>query len=194
MKRTSITPRQNWEQKVIDQGFLFYKHESYYNETIAYEFNNEEIDLIETATSDLFEMCLEVVEYVIKNKLWDEFFIPKQYAELIEWSWQNDQPSFYGRFDLAFNNGQVKLLEFNADTPTSLLESSVIQWYWLQDYNKSYDQFNSIHEKLLVIRPEDSRMPIPAALPPINQLPITGLLLSKSGKEKYCWYKKPSSP
>jgi len=64
---------------------------------------------------------------------------------------ERDQPSFYGRFDLAFNNGEVKLLEFNADTPTSLLEASVIQWYWLQDYNKSYDQFNSIHEKLLCI-------------------------------------------
>jgi len=56
----------------------------------------------------------------------DEFFIPREYAELIEWSWKEDQPSFYGRFDLAFNNGEVKLLEFNADTPTSLLEASVI--------------------------------------------------------------------
>ena len=150
MKRISITPRPDWEQKIRDQGFLFYKNESYYTESAAYEFTSAEVDLIETATAEIFDMCLEVVDYVVKNQLWDQFFIPKQYAELIEWSWKEDQPSFYGRFDLAFDgNKQIKLLEFNADTPTSLLEASVIQWYWLQEYNKDYDQFNSIHEKLL---------------------------------------------
>jgi glutathionylspermidine synthase len=41
------------------------------------------------------------------------------------------------------------LLEFNADTPTSLFESSVVQWYWLQDCYPQKDQFNSIHEKLI---------------------------------------------
>jgi glutathionylspermidine synthase len=40
-------------------------------------------------------------------------------------------------------------LEFNADTPTSLFEASVVQWFWLQEYNPQYDQFNSIHEKLI---------------------------------------------
>jgi glutathionylspermidine synthase len=41
------------------------------------------------------------------------------------------------------------MLEYNADTPTSLLEASVIQWDWLQATNAGADQFNSIHEKLV---------------------------------------------
>ena len=149
MKRVGITPRKNWEQKIIDQGFLFYNYDGYYNETCAYEFTNAEVGQIERATATLFDMCLEVTEHVISKKLWDEFFIPRHYADLITWSWKNDRPSFYGRFDLAFNNGKIKMLEFNADTPTSLLEASVVQWFWLQDHNKSRDQFNSIHERLL---------------------------------------------
>ena len=149
MLRHTITPRKDWEQKIKDQGFLFYKQDSYYNETAAYEFTGAEVDLIETATNEIFEMCMVVVEHVIKNNLWDKFFIPKEYADLISWSWKEDMPSFYGRMDLAFNNGDIKLLEFNADTPTSLLEASVIQWYWLQDYNSNFDQFNSIHEKMM---------------------------------------------
>lgn len=149
MNRHTITPRPDWEQKIKDQGFLFYKHEAYYSETAAYEFTAAEVDAIESATSEIFDMCCEVVTHVIKNDLWDKFFIPRQYADLIKWSWNEDMPSFYGRFDLAFNNGDIKLLEFNADTPTGLLEASVIQWYWLQDYNSALDQFNSIHEKLL---------------------------------------------
>lgn len=149
MQRRIISPRANWEEKIKAQGFLFYKQEAYYSETCAYEFTAAEVDAIEHATAEIFDMCLAVVEHVIKSKLWDEFFIPKQYAELIEWSWNEDQPSFYGRLDLAYRDGHIKLLEFNADTPTSLLEASVVQWYWLQEYNKDLDQYNSIHEKLI---------------------------------------------
>jgi glutathionylspermidine synthase len=149
MKRIEIDRRPNWEQQIKEQGFLFYK--GYYDETAAYEFNAQEVDNIEAVTTELFDRCLDVVQHVIDNNLWDEFFIPRQYADLIKWSWENDNPAFYGRFDLAMDNEcrNIKLLEFNADTPTSLLEASVIQWYWLQDYNKNFDQFNSIHEKLV---------------------------------------------
>ena len=41
-------------------------------------------------------------------------------------SWEEDDYSLYGRFDFAFVNGVPKLLEFNADTPTSLVEAAVI--------------------------------------------------------------------
>ena len=46
-------------------------------------------------------------------------------------------------------NGKIKMLEFNADTPTSLYEAGIVQWFWLQDFDKNKDQFNSIHEKLI---------------------------------------------
>ena len=43
-------------------------------------------------------------------------------------------PTLFGRFDLAYDgSGPPKLLEYNADTPTALLEAAVIQWYWLKD-------------------------------------------------------------
>ena len=147
MKRHIIEPRFQWEEKVQEQGFLFYK--DYYFEDACYEFTIAEIDKIEEATAAIYEMCLAVVQHVIDNDLWNEFFIPEEYAELIKWSWNTDQPSLYGRFDLAYNGTDIKLLEFNADTPTLLIEAGVIQWYWLQEYNSSLDQFNSIHEKLV---------------------------------------------
>jgi glutathionylspermidine synthase len=69
---------------------------------------------------------------------------------LIERSWENDEPSILGRFDLAYDgHSPPKLLEYNADTPTALLEASVIQWFWLKDRFPDADQFNSIHEKLI---------------------------------------------
>lgn len=149
MQRIAIQPRENWIEKIKGQGFLFYDLDNYYDERAAYEFTAPEINAIETATVQIQEMCLEAVAHIIKKGLWSRFFIPLYYAPLIEKSWKEDACSFYGRFDLSFNDGAIKLIEFNADTPTGLLEASVIQWYWLQEYNKNFDQFNSIHEKLV---------------------------------------------
>lgn len=41
------------------------------------------------------------------------------------------------------------MLEYNADTPTSLLESSIIQYFWQQDYFPKCEQFNLIHSTLV---------------------------------------------
>ena len=86
---------------------------------------------------------------MIDNQLYARFAIPPEFIPYIEKTWEEDHPSIYGRFDLCYKDGQVKLLEFNADTPTSLYEAGIIQWFWLRDFDKAKDQFNSIHEKLI---------------------------------------------
>ena len=44
-------------------------------------------------------------------------------------SWKRRDASLYGRFDLRYDGqGPAKLLEYNADTPTSLFETAVFQW------------------------------------------------------------------
>ena len=76
--------------------------------------------------------------------------IPAFAIPLIEAAWEEEPPSLYGRFDFAYDGASPpKLLEYNADTPTSLLEAAVVQWFWLQDILPDLDQFNSIHEKLV---------------------------------------------
>lgn len=150
MKRHIITPRSGWQQKVEELGFNFHTLESpYWDESVYYEFSMAEVDTLEKATNDLWEISLNAVQYVIDNNLYHQFHIPEWFIPHIEDSWNNDAPAIYGRFDFAFNNGKPKLLEFNADTPTSLFESSVVQWHWLQDFDDRRDQFNSIHEKLI---------------------------------------------
>jgi len=149
MQRVEFTPRSGWQNTIEQQGFLFNEGGNYWKENAAYSFTEAEILSIEKATNAIFSMCCEAVEYVIKREWYDRFFIDRKYADLIRWSWYEDQPSLYGRMDLAYNQGSIKLLEFNADTPTSLLESSVIQWYWMKDVKPMADQFNSIHEKMI---------------------------------------------
>lgn len=150
MKRTAASLRKNWEEKLEGLGFGYHSLEGlYWDESHYYEFSMQEVDTLEKATAELWQMCLEAVDYIIEKDLWERFNIPQWFRNYIVTSWEEDHPSVYGRFDFGFDGKNLKLLEFNADTPTSLYEASVIQWYWLQELFPEKDQFNSIHEKLV---------------------------------------------
>lgn len=150
MKRNTIAPRNNWQNAVEKLGFGFHTSDvPYWDESVYYSFSPIEIDAIEKATNELWEMSLVAVQHVIDHQLYSQFAIPTSIIPLIEKSWEQDHPAIYGRFDLCVKNNQIKLLEFNADTPTSLYEAGIVQWFWLQDFDASKDQFNSIHEKLI---------------------------------------------
>ncbi|OPY66586.1 MAG: putative acid--amine ligase YgiC [Syntrophorhabdus sp. PtaU1.Bin050] len=146
--------RKDWQKKVEEIGFHFYEIDGlvYWDESVYYQFSSEEVDKLEAVTETLYTMCLELVEYVIRDNLLESFAIPEQFHDYVRSSWKREEPSLYGRFDLWYDGkGEPKLLEFNADTPTALFEAGVIQYYWLQDFDASKDQFNSIHEKLLEV-------------------------------------------
>jgi len=150
MKRVSTTPRNNWQSAVEQLGFGFHTSDiPYWQEDAYYQFSMEEISLIEKASIEVWEMCMKAVQHVIDHKLYPLFSIPEKAITLIEKSWDNDAPSLYGRFDFGYDGRQLKLFEFNADTPTSLFEAGIVQWFWLQDFDKSLDQFNTVHEQLI---------------------------------------------
>lgn len=151
MHRRLIQPRPNWQQKVEELGLVFHSADTvYWDESACYEFTAQEVDVLEAATKELHRICLEAVRYVVEAKAFARLHIPDRYFPLIIKSWERGDFSLYGRFDLCFDGSeQPKLYEYNADTPTSLLEASVIQWYWLEDVHPDADQFNSIHEKLV---------------------------------------------
>lgn len=152
MFRHQIEPRENWQQKVEQWGLVFHTEpdQVYWNESACYEFSSAEIEVIETATRELHQMCLQAVEHTIQTKQYDRFGIPPHVIPRIEEAWELEPPTLYGRFDLVFDGSHPpKMLEYNADTPTSLLEAAVIQWKWLDDLHPERDQFNLIWEGLV---------------------------------------------
>ncbi len=151
MERIITTPRADWQLAVEARGLKWHTGETaYWSEDAYYRFTSDEIDAIERATNELHERCLEAVQHVIDERRYDELKIPSRAVPLIERAWSAEPPSMYGRFDLAFDGKSPPvMLEYNADTPTSLLEASVIQWDWLEATQPGADQFNSIHERLV---------------------------------------------
>ena len=152
MIRCNNTPRKNWVERVESIGFNYHSLGSlYWDERFYYKFSMQQIDKIEVATNEVYQMFIDSVQYVIDNDLFDKLKIPKHFKEYIINSWEEELPSIYGRFDFSYDGENIKLLEFNADTPTSLFEASVVQWQWMIDTfgEGKVDQFNSIHEKLI---------------------------------------------
>jgi len=153
-------PRKGWQQLANEFGFHFHTMygEPYWDESAYYQFTLAQIENdIEDPTAELHQMCLAVTEDVVNSEeLLTRFRIPEQHWDLVRNSWQERAPSLYSRLDLVYNGrGPAKLLENNADTPTSLYESGFWQWLWLSqnvDAGKlalHADQFNSLQEKLV---------------------------------------------
>jgi glutathionylspermidine synthase len=115
--------------------------------------SEEEAEAYYEATNTLYDMYVEAGEYVIENNLFHEIGIPFNLVEVIKESWENDVHwHLYGRFDLAggIDGKPIKLLEFNADTPTALFETAVVQWAILkQNGMEESAQFNALYEALL---------------------------------------------
>ena len=151
VERLVIEPRPDWQAKVEALGLSYHTApgEPYWDESVCYRFTAAEIDRLEAATNELHRICIEAAGHVIERKLFAEFGIAERFVPLVVNSWERDDLSLHGRFDLRYDgSGDPKMYEYNADTPTSLLEASVAQWYWLEEVRPHADQFNSIHEKL----------------------------------------------
>lgn len=152
MQRRPSTPRADWVGRVESQG-LIYHHTAdgvYWDESAYYEFTAREVDGLEAATNELQRICLEAGQQIVDRDWFDRLAIPQTARDAVRSAWDAEPPAIYGRFDLAYDGtGDPKLLEYNADTPTALVEAAVAQWYWLQDTHKDCDQFNSIHERLV---------------------------------------------
>jgi len=111
-----------------------------------------EVEAYYEASNTLYEMFAEAGQYVIDNNLFHELNIPFNVVELIKNSWESDVHwHLYGRFDFAggVDGRPIKLLEFNADTPTSLYETAIIQWAMLKANGMDEArQFNTVFEAL----------------------------------------------
>jgi glutathionylspermidine synthase len=151
-------PRPDWESKVEELGLVYGtpardsrdKPRPYWDESVHYVFSLDEVLSLEADVELLHSMCLEAVENVITTERYRDFGIPEWVWPAIAESWKRGDPHLYGRFDLRYDgSGPAKLLEYNADTPTTLLEASVVQWHWKAEVFPDADQWNSVHEQLV---------------------------------------------
>lgn len=160
MQRVSIKQRPQWRKKAQEFGFRFHSMygEPYWDESAYYTLTLQQIENdLEDPTAELHQMCLAAVDTVVASEQWmRRFCIPEDAWDFVRSSWHKGERSLYSRLDLVYDGkSPAKLLENNADTPTSLYETGFWQWLWLEDHISAgelppaADQFNSLQDKLV---------------------------------------------
>lgn len=103
-----------------------YKAVQNYFELSSYFFNK-----LQTVSSELHHMNMLATKRVIESdELLRKFHIDEVFWPAIRKSWATGAPFITGRFDLVFNNHQVKMLEYNADSAGMIAETAIIQNLW----------------------------------------------------------------
>lgn len=144
--------RHDWQERVEEAGLTWHSADGqpYWAEGRHVTMSLAAAEVLEDAANELHQLCLKACDEIVSRGWLDRLSIPAAAIPLVEHSWREGDLPLYGRFDLAWNGeGSPKLLEYNADTPTSLLEAAVVQWQWLEQTSPHLDQLNSLHEALV---------------------------------------------
>jgi glutathionylspermidine synthase len=117
------------------------------------EVTEDEVDELFLAGQTLYHMLVDAADAVIEEGRLAECGIPAELHELIRLTWHDERHlPIFGRFDLAGGiAGQPpRLIEFNADTPVTLPETSVLQWALVKANGLDETrQFNLLYERLV---------------------------------------------
>ena len=160
MQRISAIQRVNLELAAREHGMEFIAGEGItgWDESAYYRFTLSQIEEdIEKAAEEIEDLCFQVVDRAVNNEeVLNRLSIPEAFWDYIAQSWKNGEKNLLGRMDLSYNgDGPAKLLEYNADTPTTLYETAVFQWEWLEHaldkevLPENSDQLNDVHESLV---------------------------------------------
>ena len=153
MKLKKINPLDNGYLESIGFGWHTDLDGSRYIADELVSITDDEAEKFYEAANELYDMYVAAAKHVIDNDLFHELGIPLNLVDIIKASWENDVHwHIYGRFDLAggIDGKPIKLIEFNADTPTSLFETAIIQWAMLKFNNiNEAKQFNNLYEALV---------------------------------------------
>ncbi|MCE5316124.1 MAG: glutathionylspermidine synthase family protein [Parachlamydia sp.] len=151
MRRIVAEKRNNWQQRLLEQGLTVSTAEDHYwDESAFYEFSGPEMEKLSTAVEEVHGLYMKAIEVVIKEDLFALMGVQENAKELILASWKRGDFQLYGRFDFIYSGqGDAKLLEYNADTPITLLEAASVQKLWQQETHSHLWQFNFLEESLV---------------------------------------------
>ncbi len=150
-----LHPIRPLDDETLEQiGFTWHTDEdgSKYVSDRLVKITQQEAEAYYKAVNELYDMYVQAAEHVIQNDLFFELGIPFNLVDIIKKSWENDVHwHIYGRFDLAggTDGKPIKLIEFNADTPTALFETAILQWVLLKHNGlDETKQFNNVYEAI----------------------------------------------
>lgn len=118
-----------------------------------YGFSADEVACYKEISQEAFGIFQQATDKLIADNKLNYLGIPPSFHKAIERSWANQKsnPFLFGRFDLNgnFQDKNVKVIEFNADTCSTLPET--IHWQALQQKELGQLQFNNLAQDMYTV-------------------------------------------
>lgn len=154
MRRVVTTPRDGWQRLVEAEGYRWHTEDgrACWREDACYVLSASETAVLRRMGHEVHALLLKAAEHVIEHGLWQRVGILPEHGRIIEGSWERGERSMIGRFDFLLDEqGQPKLLEYNADGALTMLETAIIQREWQKVVMPEATQFNELHERLVEV-------------------------------------------
>ncbi len=160
MQRVQVEPIPGLDELASEHGYTLADNGGVEGWTADafYRFTLEEIEgVLESSANVICQLCYTLLDRALADDtVFRRLRIPEAYWNYVADSWRHQEKDLYGRMDLQYDGkGPPKLYEFNADTPTTLYDSAVFQWEWLQAgiagglIPAGADQFAELHDDLV---------------------------------------------
>ena len=160
MHRVPVAQRPDLDEAAREHGYDYRADVGIpcWDETAYYRFTLRQIEAdIEKPAEEIEAMCFQLLDQSLSDEtVYKRLRIPEAYWNYVADSWRHREKDLYGRLDFSYDGaGKAKLLEYNADTPTTLYDAAVFQWVWLEQARaaglipQNCDQAAEIHECLV---------------------------------------------
>jgi glutathionylspermidine synthase len=161
MRRLTLPPRPNWRRRLSDIDFdwhtgpatLLRPGRPYWQEGAAYALTNDEAAQLREAAETVHACATQLIpELLADPATLTRLGLPEHWHGPLRASWDQQEPrergGLYGRLDFALTPQGPRLLEYNADTPTTLVEAAQAQVDWLHDRALNAQPFGDLHGAL----------------------------------------------
>lgn len=120
LKLSKEMSEEGFTWSMLEEEEEFHQYMSY----DIYKMKKETFNKIYTATAKIGNIMNKTYKILMEdNELRKKLNIPKEMDEILKIN--SNLFSYFTRFDLIVNNGDIKVIETNCDTPTGYLETSV---------------------------------------------------------------------
>lgn len=141
----------SFKKKELPHQLHWFLKEDYFSEELLGLYSSE-VQKFEYIANETFLLFEKTTEKIIREKNLDFLNIPAFFHSTIEKSWanRNENLFLYGRFDIngGLDNKEAKVIEFNADTCSTLPETVLWQKIQLATMPGMKSQFNSLAEDI----------------------------------------------
>ncbi len=132
MHRVPVAQRPDLKEAAREHGYDYRADVGIpcWDETAYYRFTLRQIEAdIEKPAEEIEAMCFQLLDQSLSDEtVYKRLRIPEAYWNYVADSWRHREKDLYGRLDFSYDGaGKAKLLEYNADTPTTLYDAAVFQ-------------------------------------------------------------------